>query len=123
VAPRQEATRSQLLLQHPLARAGLRSNDVDWVDTARTESDAALAVLDNKTDATLCLRAMAEQLRLGFVPRMLERFDISVDGAAWFDPLLQRLFGFCRSTAFPAKAEELVGYDLSGLGHVQFNGG
>jgi hypothetical protein len=36
---------------------------------------------------------------------------------------LQRLFDFCRSGAFLAKAEELKGYDVSGFGKVHFNGG
>jgi excisionase family DNA binding protein len=123
VAPRQQAAGSQLLLQHLLAQTGLGSSDVDWSDTARTESDAALAVLEDKADAALGLRAMAEQLRLGFVPLIRERFDILVDRAAWFDPPLQRLFDFCRSDAFRVKATELAGYDVSGLGHIHFNGG
>lgn len=123
VAPRQNAAGSQLLLQHLLENAGLRANDIDWTDTARTESDAALAVLEDKADAALGLCAMAAQLHLGFVPLIRERFDILVDRAAWFDPPLQRLFDFFHSSAFLAKARELAGYDLSGLGKVHFNGG
>ena len=106
-----------------MEKAGLRSSDIDWTDTARTESDAALAVLEDKADTALGLGAIAEQLRLGFVPLVRERFDILVDRAAWFDPPLQRLFAFFRSSAFLAKAKELAGYDLSGLGRVHFNGG
>jgi hypothetical protein len=52
-----------------------------------------------------------------------ERFDLLVDRAAWFDPPLQRLFNFCRSPAFLARAAELAGYDVRGFGRVQFNGG
>jgi len=122
VTPRQSSAGSQLLLQHLLAQAGLGLHDVDWTDTARTESDAALAVLEEKADTALGLRAIAEQLRLGFVPLLRERFDILVDRAAWFDPPLQQLFDFFRSDAFLAKAGELAGYDVNGLGHVHFNG-
>lgn len=123
VVPRQGAAGSQVLLQHLMEKAGLHQNDMDWTDTARTESDAALAVLEGKADTTLGLRAMAQQLRLGFVPLVRERFDILVDRAAWFDPPLQRLFSFFRSSAFLDKAAELAGYDVSGLGTVHFNGG
>jgi len=122
VAPRQDGAGSQVLLQHVMEQAGLGPTDVDWADTARTESDAALAVREGKADAALGLHAMAHQLRLGFVPLVRERFDILVDRAAWFDPPLQRLITFCRSSAFLAKAGELAGYDVSGFGNVHFNG-
>jgi putative molybdopterin biosynthesis protein len=123
VAPRQAASGSQALLQHLMAEAGLGLNEVIWADTARTESDAAFAVLEGKADAALGLRAIAQQLRLGFVPLMRERFDILVDRAAWFDPPLQSLFNFGRSRAFLSKADELAGYDVSDFGNVHFNGG
>lgn len=121
LVPRQECAGSQVLLRHLMARAGLEQGDVQWAETARTESDAALAVLEDKADAALGLRAMAHQLRLGFVPLIRERFDILVDRAAWFDPPLQRLVTFFRSSAFLAKAGELAGYDVSGFGKVHFN--
>lgn len=123
VVPRQEGSGSQVLLQHLMEEAGLALNDVAWGNAARTESDAALAVLEGKADAVLGLRAMAQPLRLGFVPLVRERFDILVDRAAWFDPPLQRLFNFFHSSAFLAKAAEMAGYDVSGLGHVHYNGG
>ncbi len=123
VVPRQEAAGSQVLLRHLMKQAGLGLDDLKWSDTARTESEAALAVLEGKADAALGLRAMAQQFRLGFVPLLRERFDILVDRGAWFDPPLQRLFGFFRSDVFLAKARDLAGYDVTGLGNVHFNGG
>jgi putative molybdopterin biosynthesis protein len=123
VIPRQGASGSQVLLQHLMEQVGLDSSEVEWSETAGTESEAALAVLEGKADAALGLRAIAEQLRLGFVPLLRERFDMLVDRAAWFDPPLQRLFDFCCSSAFLARAAELAGYDVSGFGRVHFNGG
>ena len=123
MVPRQAGAGSQVLLEQLLAKAGVAKADIGWIDTGRTETDAALAVLEGKADATLGLRAMAEQLRLGFVPLLRERYDILVDHAAWFDPPLQTLMAFCRTPAFAAKAAELAGYDISGLGRVRFNGG
>lgn len=122
LAPRQDAAGTQVLLRHLMARAGMDAAEVCWGDTVRTESDAALAVLEGKVDAALGLRAMADQLRLGFVPLLRERFDILVDRKAWFDPALQRLHAFLRSDGFRARAAELAGYDVSGLGRVRFNG-
>ncbi len=123
VAPRQEAAGSQILLRSLLLQADVDEAQVEWADTARTESDAALAVLEGQADAALGLRAMAQRLRLSFVPIVRERFDLLVDRAAWFDPPLQKLLRFCYSSAFRKKAAELGGYDVSGLGTVHFNGG
>lgn len=120
---RQEGAGSQVLLRHLLLRAGIDPDAVAWTDTARTEIDAALAVIEGTADAALGLRSVARQLRLGYVPLIRERFDLLVDRAAWFDPPLQRLMGFCRSSVFLAKAGELTGYDVSGLGTVRYNGG
>lgn len=123
MVPRQGTAGTQVLLQHLLAEAGLGLDDVVWTDTARTESDLALAVLEGKADAALGLRALASQFRLGFVPLLRERFDLLVDRRGWFEAPLQGLFEFCRSPAFAAKARELAGYDVSGFGTVHFNGG
>jgi excisionase family DNA binding protein len=120
---RQGTAGSQVLLQHLMERAGLGLNDVRWAETARTESEAALAVLEGKVDAAFGLKAMAQQLRLGFAPLVRERFDVLVSRAAWFDPPLQRLFSFCRSAEFVDRAAEMAGYDVSGFGRVHFNGG
>ena len=57
VVPRQGGAGSQVLLLQLIGQAGLQTTDVIWTDTARTESDAALAVLEGKADATLGLRA------------------------------------------------------------------
>lgn len=122
VGRRQAAAGSQVMLRHLMKQAGLKGEDVEWTDAARTESDVAIAVLEGKADVAFGLRAMARQLRLGFVPQVRERFDLLVDRAAWFDPPLQRLFGFFASDAFRARAAELGGYDVSGLGRVHFNG-
>jgi len=121
VVPRQAAAGSQILIGHLMARAGLTPDDVEWTEIARTESDAALAVLEGHADAAFGLRAVAQRLRLEFIPVVRERFDILVDRAAWFDPPLQRLLDFCHSTAFRKKASDLAGYDVGNFGTVHFN--
>lgn len=39
-----------------------------------------------------------------------------------FEPPLQKLLSFARSPAAAAKAADLQGYDIAGLGTVHFNG-
>lgn len=120
VVPRQSEAGSQLLFDHLLGEAGIA---VDLAAPARSEADAALAVQQGKAEAAFGLAAIARQFRLKFVAVARERFDLLVDRRAWFEPPLQRLLAFCRTEAFPAKAAELAGYDLSGFGTVHFNGG
>ena len=59
---------------------------------------------------------------LGFAPTVQERFDLAIWRRAWFDPPLQRLMTFLRTEACALRAQEMGGYDLSGLGTIHHNG-
>ncbi len=122
IVPRQAGAGSQVLLEHLLHLEGELTSDVSFIATARTETDAALAVLEGKADAAFGLYGVAQQYRLAFVPVMRERFDMLVDRRAWFEPPMQRFLHFCQTQGFAQKAEELGGYDVSGFGRVHFNG-
>jgi excisionase family DNA binding protein len=122
VARRQAGAGSEGLFDHLLREAGVARADLDLTAALSSESDAALAVLEGKADAAFGLRALAARYRLAFVPVIKERFDLLVDRRAWFEPPIQQLLAFCRSAAFSARAEEMQGYDVGGLGRVLFNG-
>ncbi len=120
---RQPAAGAGILLNHLLQEAGVAQDEVTFSkDTARTETDAAVAVASGRADAAPGLEAMARQFGLAFVPTQQERFDLVIDRRSWFEPPFQALLEFCRGEAFAAKAEELGGYDLSGHGRVHWNG-
>jgi excisionase family DNA binding protein len=119
VIARQKPAGSQFLLERLLAEAGIIAPP--FAGVARSEADAALAVADGKADAALGLACMARQFRLSFVPVLRERFDLVIDRRAFFEPPIQALAAFARSAACADKAEELGGYDLSGLLTVHFN--
>jgi len=89
----------------------------------RSEADVAQAVATGNADCGLAIRSVAAQYGLDFLPLTTERYDIAVRRRDYFEPPMQRLFGFARSEAFARRAEELGGYDISGLGRVHFNGG
>ena len=122
VTPRQEGSGAQGLFLHLLRRAGLGSDDLDLTDAARSESDAALMVLEGRADVAFGLAALAAQYRLAFVPVIEERFDLLVDRRAWFEPPMQIFLDYCRSDKLRARARDLAGYDLAGFGRVLFNG-
>ena len=121
IAPRQAEAGAHSLFLHLLERAGLAPDDLDLLPPVRTETDAALAVLDGKAEAAFGLAALAAQYRLPFLPVQEERFDLVVDRRAWFEPPLQRFLAFCRSEAFVSRARELEGYDVAEFGTVHFN--
>lgn len=118
---RQVGAGSHTLLMHLLEQTGLAGEDVVFPLTARSESDAALAVLDGKADAAFGLLGMARQFRLDFVPIVQERFDLLIERRAWFEPAMQTFVRFCASGGFAEKASNLGGYDVSGFGKVIFN--
>mgnify|MGYP001797338354 CR=1 FL=1 len=121
VARRQEGAASQGMFDALSAGAGLGHLDGPEA-VARTEGDVAMLVFEGKADAAFGLEAVAAQMRLGFVPVLEERFDLLVWRRAYFEPAVQRLMAFLRSPACAAKAAEMRGYDLSGLGTVWLNG-
>jgi len=122
VAPRQSGSGAQALFDHLLDLAKIDTDDLELTAPARTEADAALAVLEGKADAAFGLASLAAQYRLPFVPLVEERFDLLVDRRAWFEPPMQRFLDFCRSETFTERADELAGYDVSEFGRVRFNG-
>jgi excisionase family DNA binding protein len=123
VIPRQQEAGSRVLLEYLMKRAGLDGAAVTMLDPpARSEADVALAVADGKADAGLAVETVARQYRLDFLPLFRERYDLAVWRRDFFEPPLQKLLSFARTPAFAARAEELGGYDITGLGTVRYNG-
>jgi excisionase family DNA binding protein len=119
---RQEGSGSRELLERLLERAGLAVPALHAVgETAATESDLAAAIGSGLADAGLGARAAAHLFHLDFVPLAVERLDLAVSRARWFDPPLQALWRFARSRRFAAHAASLTGYDLAQAGEVAWN--
>jgi molybdate-binding protein len=120
---RQEGAGSRLLFAHLLEREGLAPDDLAFTpETARSETDLGLAILEGRAEAGFAVEAVARTLKLGFVPLMRERYDLLVRRRDFFEPPLQRLLGFARGEALRTRAAQMGGYDISGLGTVRYNG-
>jgi len=120
---RQESAASQRQFDEQLQTAGLTHNDIIALPTrARTEEELAIALHDSKADVGFGLGALSGLFGLGFTPLVEERFDLAIWRRAWFDPPLQKLMAFLASPACAARAAEMGGYDLSGLGTIHHNG-
>ena len=119
---RQEGSGSRELLERLLAREGVKLSALNAAGhTASTESDLASAIAAGEADAGLGARAAARLFGLDFVPIAVERLDLAVSRARWFDPPLQTLWRFARSRRFAAHADALSGYDLAHAGEVTWN--
>lgn len=123
VVHRQDGSGSELLLRRLLAEAGHYLDDLSLIDeTAKSETDLGLAVLDGRADAGLAVAAVACRLKLEFVTLAHERFDIVIGQREYFEAQFQALLEFARSDRFRRHADELGGYDLAETGRVVYVG-
>ena len=121
-AVRQKEAGSYLLLGHLLSQAGMTLADVAAASPPlRSEHEVALAVANGEADAGLGVAAAARALRLDFLPLARERYDLVVWRRLYFEPPFQKLLAFARTPAFSKRAQDMGGYDLSGLGAVRYN--
>ena len=119
VVHRQDGSGSELLLRRLLAGVGKHMDDLTLVDeTAKSETELGLAVLDGRADAGLAVAAVATRLKLDFVTLARERFDIVIGQREYFEAPFQSLLGFAQSDRFRRHAEDLDGYDLGETGRV-----
>ena len=122
VVRRQADSGAHHLFEQQLARADLAISDVQCIREARTETEAALTLVEGQADVTFGLRCFAERYGLNFVTTCTESFDLLIDRHAYFEASLQRLFTFAASDAFKAETLRYAGYDFSQMGQVRFNG-
>lgn len=119
---RQPESGSQILLQNLLEQAGVDYGKLRRLSKpALSESDLALAIAERKADVGLAIRAVARQYGLDFLPLARERYDLVMRRRDYFEPPLQSLLAFTRTERFRTRAEEMGGYDISGLGSVVYN--
>ena len=122
-AVRQKEAGSHILLTALLQQQGLELSDlITPAAPLRSETDVALAITSGETDAGLGIAAVAQLLKIDFVPLTRERYDLVFWQRSYFEPPIQKLMAFTRSTEFAKRAQELGGYDISGLGTVRYNG-
>ncbi len=121
-ATRSEGAGSQRLLDVLLAREGLSADDLTPTERpVETHADLAALIELGEADCGLGLQAAAG--RLGFHPLVSDEcFDLVMTRRDYFEPAIQTLLAFTRSDAFARRADHLVGYDLTDLGKVRWNG-
>lgn len=79
-------------------------------------------MLNNHADAGLGIAAVVRQFQLDFVPLHKERYDLIMTRRDYFEAPFQRLLAFTRCKPFAERANDIGGYEISGLGRVVLNG-
>ena len=121
IVPRQSESGAQKLFLELIEQSGLTYSSLDMIDAARTETDVAEAISSDTAHAGFGLASVAAAYKLPFIPVIEERFDLLVDRHSYFEPPLQSLLAFCKTTRFQNKAKSMIGYGISRLGQVRFN--
>ena len=90
VALRQEEAGSQLLLLRLLGKAGLELEALNALKRpARSESEVARAVIEDRAEAGLAIEAAAREHGLDFVPLHRERYDLVMMRRDYFEGPMQ----------------------------------
>jgi len=114
---RQESAGSRVLLDRLIDQAGIATSAVAWSPgAARTETEAALSILDGEAQAAFGIESVAKRFGLSFTPLAQERYDLLLTARDVFAEPMQKLLAFTRTESFADKAAALGGYDISRLG-------
>ena len=119
---RQAEAGAQKVFESRLQKYAMSIDDLDCVREARTETEAALAIVEGQADVTFGLRCFASRYHLQFIPVCIEYFDLIIDRYAYFEPNVQKLIRFASTEQFLTEAARYEGYDISELGMIRMNG-
>ena len=119
---RQGGAAAQLLFERHVSAAGVNLDSISTIRIARSETEAALSIVEGDADVTFGLRSFADRYRLEFVPVCVEHFDLLIDRFAYFETGIQILMRFAQSQEFKTEVARYAGYDVSELGAIRLNG-
>jgi excisionase family DNA binding protein len=119
---RQSGAAAQLLFERHVSAAGVNLDSISTIRIARSETEAALSIVEGDADVTFGLRSFADRYRLEFVPVCVEHFDLLIDRFAYFETGIQILMRFAQSQEFKTEVARYAGYDVSELGAIRLNG-
>tara|TARA_Y100000589_G_C27143589_1_gene625820 strand:+ start:22 stop:888 length:867 start_codon:yes stop_codon:yes gene_type:complete len=121
LSQRQKGAGAQILFEHLLDEASIRTEQLELTATCHTELESVLALLEGKADIAFGLEHYAIKYNLEFLPLINESVDILVNRKMVFEPAFQTLLAFCKTDSFKELEGAFHGYDTSRLGEVSFN--
>jgi putative molybdopterin biosynthesis protein len=121
--PRQPGAGSRRLFDELLAKAGVDRTKLNWSERpALAETDLAAAIHGGRADAGVGIEAVAQAHGLAFRPLAVERVDFVLRHRDYFEPPVQTLLAFMRTSEFTAQAAALGGYDVGASGRIVYHG-
>ncbi|UXZ55152.1 helix-turn-helix transcriptional regulator [Halomonas sp. 7T] len=122
LAHRQPGAGAAQLLNCLLQQADVAPEALRWTaHPALSEDDLALVIAQGDADVGLGMEAAAQRQQLDFIPLVKESFDVVMHRRSYFEPAVQALFAFARTSRFAQRANTINGYDVSQLGRVLYN--
>jgi putative molybdopterin biosynthesis protein len=117
---RQPGSGTRVWLDENLDQLGVDAAAIPGYDRqAATHSEVAAVVAEGLADAGLGLEAAAAIYNLGFVPLILERYDLVFREAQREHPILQMLCTWLASEAGKQAILAIGGYDTSETGIIR----
>jgi putative molybdopterin biosynthesis protein len=116
---RQRGSGTRVLLDFHLKRLGLSPASIQgYEDEEYTHMQIAAAVLSDRADAGLGVKAAAVALKLDFVPFAVEEYDLVIPARYWDDGRIRDLVELTRSDEFRKAASALGGYSVDRSGEL-----
>jgi putative molybdopterin biosynthesis protein len=114
---RQRGAGTRVLLDHELARRGIRPEAIEgYTREEYTHLAVAAAVAAGRADCGLGVLAAARAFELDFVSVASEPYDLVLYEVALADPVLAPLLALLEDADFRTEVEALGGYDASEMG-------
>ncbi len=121
IIDRQTKAGAHILLQQLLKEARIEQSGLTILEQpARTENDVAAAIAADQADGGLGIESAAKQYHLDFIPLVTERYDLAIHRRCYFEPPLQKLWQFCKTTRYIEQAS-LLACDISQQGTIHYN--
>lgn len=121
---RQKGSGTRLLVDHLLARAGIRQEDIPGYDTeVTTHTGVALSVREGNADIGVGIRSVARQMGLQYAPIGYEEYDFLFRPSLRDHPVFQKCLETLDGKAFRSRLSEAGGYVLDTWTQVLVKGG
>ncbi len=106
---------TRLWFDSELKKQKIDSNNITGYDnTAKTHSEAAVLISENKVDVSIGLQAAAHQHGLDFIPLFEERYDLILPREN--EKVLSPLLDYLQTSSFRSGLNTLTGYNASHSG-------
>lgn len=116
-ANRNRGSGTRLWLDRHVAHEGINSGAIVGFDReVATHTEAAALVAAGEADASLGIRAAADQADLDFIPLFQERYDLVIPQAVYDTPAATQMLERLHEKSFRTAVNRISGYDARSTG-------